>query len=45
MRGVPESEVRAMLAQNAARAYGLDLERLRPVADRVGPQVGQLVSA
>ena len=35
--GVPEPELRAILGQNAVRLYGLDAERLRAVAARIGP--------
>ena len=36
--GVPRAEVEAMLAGNAARIYGFDLEALAPLAARVGPR-------
>ena len=36
-RGVPSGEIRAMLAGNAARCYYLDLDALKPIADRIGP--------
>ena len=31
-----------MLGENAAALYGFDMERLRPIADRVGPTIGEL---
>jgi hypothetical protein len=34
---VPEGEVRAILAENAIRAYGLDRAKLAAVAERIGP--------
>ncbi len=37
--GVPEAEVRDMLAGNAAHVYGFDLARLAELAARVGPSV------
>ena len=37
--GIPEADVRTMLGENAARAYGFDLEALRPLADQIGPTV------
>jgi len=40
--GVPEPEVRAMLGGNAARVYGFDLAELQPLADRLGPSVGDV---
>ena len=40
--GVPEAEVRAMLAENAARVYGFDLALLEPLAARFGPRVGDV---
>ena len=45
MAGVPEAELRAIVAGNAAAAYDLDLARLRPLADRIGPRLADLVSA
>jgi len=36
--GVPEPELRAILGANAVRLYGLDGERLRRVAARIGPR-------
>jgi predicted TIM-barrel fold metal-dependent hydrolase len=33
----PENEIHALLGENAARVYGFDLEKLRPIGDRVGP--------
>lgn len=39
---VPPSEVRAMLAENAARVYGFDLALLDPIAARVGPTVAEV---
>jgi predicted TIM-barrel fold metal-dependent hydrolase len=33
----PESELRMMLAGNAAHVYGFDLDVLAPIADRIGP--------
>jgi predicted TIM-barrel fold metal-dependent hydrolase len=37
-RGVPEAELVAMLGGNAARVYGFDLEKLAPLAARIGPE-------
>ncbi len=42
--GLPEAEVRAMLGENAAEAYGFDLEELGVLASQVGPEVGDLFS-
>jgi hypothetical protein len=36
--GVPEDEVELMLAGNAARVFGFDLEALARHAERVGPE-------
>ena len=36
--GVPEDELAAMLGGNAARLYGFDLEKLAPLAARIGPE-------
>jgi hypothetical protein len=34
---VPEAEARLILGENAVRCYGLDSQRLRRLADRIGP--------
>jgi len=36
MKGLSEGDIRAMCGENAARAYGFDVEKLRPVAERIG---------
>jgi predicted TIM-barrel fold metal-dependent hydrolase len=36
--GIPEAELAAMLGGNAARAYGFDIEKLAPLAARIGPE-------
>ena len=40
--GVPHDDVAALVGSNAARLYGFDVEQLRPIADRVGPKVGDV---
>jgi predicted TIM-barrel fold metal-dependent hydrolase len=40
--GVPSGEVAAMLGGNAAAVYGFDLDRLRAIADAIGPTVAEL---
>jgi len=35
--GVDEWEVEQMLGTNCARAYGFDVDALRPLADEIGP--------
>ena len=42
--GVPEAEVREMTSGIAARLYGFDLDLLQPIADRVGPTVGEIAT-
>ncbi len=42
--GYTESETRAFLGGIAADLYGLDTARLRPIADRVGPYLDQLLT-
>jgi hypothetical protein len=42
--GVPEPEVRAMLGENAAEVYGFDLQRLAPLAQRIGPRVDEVMA-
>jgi len=40
--GVPHDEVAALLGGNAAKLYGFDLDLLRPIADVIGPRVGDV---
>jgi hypothetical protein len=40
--GVPEPDARAILGLNLARAYGVDLDRLAPVVERIGPAPADL---
>jgi hypothetical protein len=40
--GLPEHEIRAILAGNALRIFDFDLAKLRAAADRVGPTVEEL---
>jgi len=42
MHGIPEDEVEAMLGGNAIEFYGLDVEKLAPIAARIGPERGSL---
>jgi predicted TIM-barrel fold metal-dependent hydrolase len=42
LSGLPEPELRAILGENAARLYNLDLAKLEPVAARVGPRVDEI---
>jgi predicted TIM-barrel fold metal-dependent hydrolase len=42
--GVPESETRMILGENALRAFPVDAEHLRAVADRIGPDLRNLLS-
>jgi hypothetical protein len=44
MKAVPEDELRAILAGNAIEAYRLDATKLMPIAERIGPRLGELVS-
>jgi predicted TIM-barrel fold metal-dependent hydrolase len=43
--GVPEPELRMMLGENAIRVLGLDRERLRAVAERIGPLPAQFMGS
>ena len=38
----PEDEIRTILGGNAARAYGFDLDRLRPLAEEIGPSIAAI---
>ncbi len=40
---LPETETRQILGENIVRFLGLDRTRLQGVADRVGPEVGEIV--
>jgi len=40
--GASADDLRQVLGGNAAALYGFDLERLQPIADRVGPTIGEL---
>jgi predicted TIM-barrel fold metal-dependent hydrolase len=44
MQGVPEAELRAILADNAVEAYRLDAAKLLSIAERVGPIAAEIVS-
>jgi hypothetical protein len=43
--GVPESEARAILGENAIRTFGLDARVLGAVANRIGPTPAQVLNA
>jgi predicted TIM-barrel fold metal-dependent hydrolase len=40
--GIDHDEVQAMLAGNAARTYGFDLDALRPLGSQIGPLVSDV---
>lgn len=42
--GVPEREVRAILGENAARLYILDMHKLTALAQEIGPSVADLTA-
>jgi predicted TIM-barrel fold metal-dependent hydrolase len=42
--GVTEEETRLILGQNAARLYGLNLNDLAPVVDRIGPTIDDVMA-
>jgi hypothetical protein len=41
-QNVPVADTERMLAGNAAKMYGFDMDRLRPVAEQVGPTHGEV---
>lgn len=43
--GTTEDELRQILSVNAAEVFGFDLEQLQPIADRVGFETADLLSA
>jgi predicted TIM-barrel fold metal-dependent hydrolase len=42
MSGLDQKTAQRMLAGTAAELYGFDLEKLRPLADKVGPKVSEV---
>jgi predicted TIM-barrel fold metal-dependent hydrolase len=44
LRGVPRSEIAAILGGNAVRFYDLDAEKLAPIAARIGPEQSEFES-
>jgi predicted TIM-barrel fold metal-dependent hydrolase len=42
--GITDAEVRALLGENAARCYGLDLSTLQSLADAVGPTMEDILT-
>ena len=45
MQGIPEAEVVAMVGTNAVEAYKLDAAQLMPIAEKIGPALGEVVSS
>jgi predicted TIM-barrel fold metal-dependent hydrolase len=39
---VPEGEIRDMLGKTAVDVFGFDREKLRPIADRIGPEISDI---
>ena len=44
MGGIPETELRQIAGETAAKVYHLDLDVLRPIAERVGPHVSDFAT-
>ena len=42
--GWNESDLRKVLAENAAGVYHIDLDALQPIADRIGPTVAEIAT-
>jgi hypothetical protein len=42
MSGLDQKTAQQMLAGTAAELYGFDLDKLRPLADKVGPKVSEV---
>jgi len=42
--GWDETDLRKVLAENAAAVYHIDLEALQPIADRIGPTVAEIAT-
>jgi len=45
MHGIPEDEIEAMLGGNTVEFYNLDIEKLTPIAARIGPERGSFQEA
>jgi hypothetical protein len=45
MHGLPESDIRAICGENAARLYGFDVAKLSQVADHIGHRMEDILSA
>ena len=45
LAGVPETDARQILGENAVRCYGLDPATVDAIAARVGPDVGEILGA
>ncbi|MCU1344492.1 MAG: putative amidohydrolase, partial [Acidimicrobiia bacterium] len=43
--GVPADEARLILGENAVRCYGLDGDRLRAIADKIGPTSDEVLGS
>jgi hypothetical protein len=41
-KDLPVDETRRMLGLNAARVYGLDVDALAPLVERIGPRVADV---
>jgi predicted TIM-barrel fold metal-dependent hydrolase len=44
LNGCTEPEVRMMVGETAARVYGFDVDALWPLAEKIGPRIGDLVT-
>ncbi|MCX2982501.1 amidohydrolase [Halieaceae bacterium IMCC14734] len=45
MKGMPESELQSILNRNAIECYNLDVKKLNPIAERIGPLKSDFVDA
>ncbi len=43
--GIAERDLRKILGENAVEVYGLDVDQLRPIAERVGPSYTEIIDA
>ena len=44
-KGIPDNEARAMLGLNAAKVYNFDLDKLGPIAERIGPEPQDVIGS
>jgi predicted TIM-barrel fold metal-dependent hydrolase len=44
MKGIPEDEVKAIIAANAVECYGIDMAKLAATVERIGPEAHEIIA-